>query len=755
MIGTSEAEIYRCGNQRARRTGIPVPVNDHDACTVVCSLFHLFADTIMQHNVRRDGEFSLPDISTLPPDGGPEFNRLVFSASPYLLQHARNPVDWYPWCDEAFERAERENKPVFLSIGYSTCHWCHVMEHESFENADIASLLNERFIAIKVDREERPDIDQIYMTVCQAMTGSGGWPLSVFLTPDKLPFYAGTYFPPEDRHGRPGFSRILMALHDAWHNERARVLGIGADLRDSLQRAARREQSELPDDMLARAEQAFRRSFDPVFGGFGDAPKFPMPHTLSFLLRRAHVTGSEELLGMVMHTLRRMWHGGLWDHVGGGFCRYSTDRRWLVPHFEKMLYDNALMLEAYADAYALTRDEEFAQVCRDIARYLHEYMMAPEGYFHSAENADSEGEEGLFYVFTREEFRGIVDPAWLPALEEYYGVSASGNFEHGRNILHIAVDRSEWMTRNGLTSEHAAALLADTRARLHAYRAQRVHPSLDDKVLVSWNGLMIAGLARAGRILNDATMIAMAERAATALLQSALLEDARLLHRLRGETRGIAAFLDDYAYLIHGLLELYQSTFALEMLEHAIALARFMVEAFTDAASGAMRFSSDENERLIAENIDFHDGALPSGNGMAAVVLMNLARLTGDMEWEGRAWNILRAASSSMQAYPTGSAMLLRALHSAREGGMEIVIAAEDEAPWREAIRGRLLDRVRLLHRPRRHAEAVARIAPFTAKLPMDGEDAVYVCRDYTCDAPLRDVGEFIAVLDARENARA
>jgi uncharacterized protein YyaL (SSP411 family) len=361
----------------------------------------------------------------------------------------------------------------------------------------------------------------------------------------------------------------------------------------------------------------------------------------------------------------------------------------------------------------------------------------------------------LFYVFTREEFRGIVDAAWLPALEEYYGVSVSGNFEHGRNILHIAVDRDEWMARHGLTVERATALLADTRARLHAYRAQRVHPSLDDKVLVSWNGLMIAGLARAGRILNDDAMIAMAERAARALLRDALLDNARLLHRLRGEARGIAAFLDDYAYLIHGLLELYQSTFAHELLEHAIALARFMVEAFTDAASGALRFSSADNERLIAENIDFHDGALPSGNGMAVLALLTLAHLTGDMEWEQRAWNILRAASSSMQAYPTGSAVLQRALHVARESGMEIVIAAEDDAPWREALRGRLLDRVVVLHRPRRHAEAFANIAPFTTNFPMDDTDAVYVCRDYACDAPMHDVKDFIAVLDAWENTRA
>ncbi len=697
----------------------------------------------------RDGVFNFPDRSALPEDGGTEFNRLVFTSSPYLLQHARNPVDWYPWGDEAFGRALREDKPVFLSIGYSTCHWCHVMEHESFEDETIAALLNERYISIKVDREERPDIDHIYMTVCQAMTGAGGWPLSVFLTPDKLPFFAGTYFPKDDRHGRPGFTRVLKSLHDAWKNERGRVTSIATELRDRLRDASLRSDSELPPDILDLATRAFVHTYDSVFGGFGSAPKFPMGHTISFLLRRAHSANNSEVLQICRHTLTRMYNGGLWDHLGGGFCRYSTDRRWLVPHFEKMLYDNALLLMAYADAWAVTGDVLYADVCRSIAAYTKEYLTDESGVLYSAENADSEGEEGRFYVFTRDEFRGIVGMERITALEEYFGVEAAGNFEHGSNILHIAVDRDEWLQRHSLDSPEADGLIARARAALKSARARRIHPSLDDKVLTSWNGLMIAGLAQAGRLLGDATMLESARRAADVLLTSMLTSDGRLLHRMRGGEAGIAGFLEDYAFLIWGLIELYEAEFNLDHLGHAVGLADTMVKIFDDANSGALRFSPLDGEELIADTIDLHDGALPSGNGAAAYVLARLSRMTGRIDFEQRAGRILNAAASSITAYPTGSAVFLMALDLLREENTDIVLSGGNIDELLAAVREKWNPRAHVLHRPPGEAsERLARLAPYTAALtPRDGNSTAYVCRNFTCDTPVTDAAALRSLL--------
>ncbi len=697
----------------------------------------------------RDGVFDFPNLSTLPPDGGTEFNRLVFSSSPYLLQHARNPVDWYPWGGEAFDRAKGEDKAVFLSIGYSTCHWCHVMEHESFEDAEVAALLNEKYIAIKVDREERPDIDHIYMTVCQAMTGAGGWPLSVFLTPDKLPFFAGTYFPKDDTHGRPGFLRVLNSLHAAWKNERDRVLSIGTELRDNLREASRRTVSDLPRDILNLAARAFVHSHDRVFGGFGGAPKFPMGHTLSYLLRRGQATGNDELREIAARSLTHMYRGGLWDHLGGGFCRYSTDSRWLVPHFEKMLYDNALLMIAFADAFAATADPLFAQVCEGIAAYVGEYLTDESGAFYSAENADSEGEEGRFYVFTRKEFRDIVDTRYATLLEEYFGIEETGNFEHGGNILHIAVDVEEWRGRHGLSEESAGQILENARIALKSTRARRVHPSLDDKVLASWNGLMIAGLAHAGRLLDDESMLRSARTAADVLLGKMLTPEGRLLHRMRNGKAGIAGFLEDYAFVAWGLIELYEATFDLEYLERAISFADIMLQLFSDPASGALRFSSTDGEELIADTIDLHDGALPSGNGAAAFVLVRLARLTGRVEYEHRAETIIQAAAASITAYPTGSSVFLLALDLLQEPGIDIVLSGGDILEYRNVLRNHWLPRAHVLHRPLgEDAERLARIAPFTSAMtPRDAKATAYVCRNFTCDAPVTDPAELQAIL--------
>ena len=701
---------------------------------------------------RRDGIFDYPDPSTLPPDGGPRFNRLVFTSSPYLLQHAQNPVDWYPWGEEAFEKARREDKPVFLSIGYSTCHWCHVMEHESFEDEDVAAFLNEHYVSIKVDREERPDIDHIYMTVCQAMTGSGGWPLTVFLTPEKKPFYSGTYFPRNDMRGRPGFHRVITALHDTWTQERSRIESIGEELRTQLASALGSQSAALPADLLDRAVAAFKRSYDEVFGGFGSAPKFPMGHTLSFLLRRATATGDNELLSMVEHTLLRMHRGGMWDHLGGGFCRYSVDRRWLVPHFEKMLYDNALLLMAYTDAYQVTGKQLYRTVAEEIITYVRRDMTDATGLFHSAENADSEGEEGRFYVFTKREFEAVAGEH-AGMLGEYFGIEEAGNFEHGRNILHIAVDPEEWAARHGMTPDEALGLVSHARAALFAERAKRIHPSLDDKVLASWNGLMIAALARAGQAFGDPDITALAVRAAAALRERLRTDDGRLLHRLRGDDAGIPGFLDDYAFVVWGLLDLYEATFDSVFLRDAVDLAGRMLALFHDERDGGLFFTAADAEQLIIRSKEAQDGALPSGNSAAALVLLRLSRLTGNMEYDRRAHAIMEAFGSMADRYPTGHAVMLTALDFVREPGVEIVLCGarmEDVREMADTVRRRWLPRGVLLFRGGGDAEPIDELAPFTrTHRPINGEAAAYVCRGFACALPVRSVSEMLSLIDA------
>jgi uncharacterized protein YyaL (SSP411 family) len=700
--------------------------------------------------VIRDGVFDYPDRSTLPPDGGRDFNRLVFSSSPYLLQHARNPVDWYPWCDEAFEKAAREDKPVFLSIGYSTCHWCHVMEHESFEDAEVAAFLNAHFVSIKVDREERPDIDHVYMAVCQAMTGSGGWPLTVFLIPDKRPFYSGTYFPKEDRHGRPGLMRVLTALLDVWRSDRVRILSIGAELQSQLAATSGSQGGDVPDDVLARAVLAFTRNYDETFGGFSNAPKFPMGHALSFLLRRATDMGDDALLRMVENTLLRMHRGGIWDHLGGGFCRYAVDRRWLVPHFEKMLYDNALLLMSYTDAYQITGRMAYRTVAEGIIAYVRRELTDSRTLFYSAENADSEGEEGRFYVFTKAEFDAIAG-ARAPMLGEYFGIEDAGNFEHGRNILHIAVDPEEWARRHGMTNDEARALVDETRRALFAVRTLRVHPSLDDKILASWNGLMIAALAQAGQAFDDASLVSFSADAADALLTHMHAEGGRLLHRLRDDDVGIPGYLEDYAFVVWGLIDVYEATFESRFLRNAIALTDRMLALFHDDADGGLFHTAHDAEVLIVRSKEAYDGALPSGNAAAAYNLARLARLTGRAAYEERAEAIVRAFGASLGRHPTGSAAMLMALDFMRGSGQEIVLVGNDResvAEMARALRTRWLPRSVLLFRSAGTADEEIALAPFLADMvPIHGEAAAYVCRGFTCELPAGTVEEMLSLV--------
>ena len=562
-----------------------------------------------------------------------ESNRLIHEKSPYLLQHAYNPVNWYPWCDEAFEKAKREDKPIFLSIGYSTCHWCHVMERESFEDEEIASILNNNFISIKVDREERPDIDSIYMTVCQALTGHGGWPLTIFMTPDKTPFFAGTYFPKNDRMGMSGLKTILNSVNQAWLNNREALLHSGSRILDAIKDSFEEDTPEstatISEDIFDEAFSQFKYDFDNIFGGFGSAPKFPTPHNLFFLLRYWYNTKEEYALIMVEKTLESMYKGGIYDHIGFGFSRYSTDEKWLVPHFEKMLYDNALLAIAYLEAYQATKKKKYAEIAQQIFTYVLRDMTSPEGGFYSAEDADSEGEEGKFYIWSKKEINDILGDKDGEKYCKYYNITDEGNFE-GFNIPSLI---------NSVIPDEDNELVESCRKKLFDYRIKRIHPHKDDKILTAWNGLMIAAMAIGGRVLHNEVYTQAAEKAAEFILSKLVREDGRLLARYRDGDAAIPAYVDDYAYLIWGLIELYESTYKPKYLKKSLALNQDLIKLFWDNKSGGLFLYGSDSEQLIIRPKELYDGATPSGNSVAALNFIRLARMTGQHELEEKAQN--------------------------------------------------------------------------------------------------------------------
>ena len=553
-------------------------------------------------------------------------NRLANEKSPYLLQHADNPVDWYPWGSEAFEKAKKEDKPIFLSIGYSTCHWCHVMEHESFEDEEVARLMNDVFISIKVDREERPDIDQIYMTVCQMMTGSGGWPLSIVMTPDKKPFFAGTYFPKDARFGRIGMMELVPRISGLWKNERAKLLETAEKVIGGLQKQIEKPTGrDLDEKTLQLAFEQLRDRYDPRLGGFGEAPKFPTAHNFSFLLRYGKRNTSQQAIDMVKNTLRAMRRGGIYDHVGFGFHRYSTDPFWLLPHFEKMLYDQALLAIAYLEVYQLTHEEEFAQTAREIFEYVLRDMTSPEGGFYSAEDADSEGEEGKFYVWSVAEIGKILPKKDAELVQKVYGFEGEGNFVEqatgkrtGANIIHLKKPLEEVAKDFGMAGREFEGQLEEIRKKLFAVREKRVHPHKDDKILTDWNGLMIAALAKGAAVLGEPKYAHAAERAANFALNKLrrrdLRGDLRLLHRYRDGETGIDAHLDDYVFFVLGLLELYEATFEIRYLEEAIRLNDLMIIHFWDEKNGGVFFSADGGEELVWCPKQIYHGAGPLGD---------------------------------------------------------------------------------------------------------------------------------------------
>ncbi len=653
-------------------------------------------------------------------------NQLIHEKSPYLLQHAHNPVDWLPWGEDAFQKARDEDKPVFLSIGYATCHWCHVMAHESFENPEAAALLNDAFVCIKVDREERPDIDEIYMTVCQMLTRSGGWPLTIVMTPEKQPFFAATYIPLESRFGRSGLLELVPRISNAWKTRRDTLVQSAAQITAALT-APEGEAAALDEDLPERAFQESEQSFDPQYGGFGPAPKFPTPHRLVFLMRQ----NRDAARPMVEKTLAAMRQGGIWDQIGFGIHRYSTDREWLVPHFEKMLYDQALAALACIEAYEAYGDESSRRMAEEIFEYVLRDMTAPEGGFYSAEDADSEGVEGKFYVWSLEELRELLEPDELPLAVELFQVRADGNFRDessghktGDNILH----------RRGETD-----IPEKIRVKLFAARERRMHPLKDTKVLADWNGLMIAALAKAGRVFSEPQYTAAAQRAADFIWRE-LQSGGRLTHRWREGHTAVPGLLDDYAFMIAGLLELYESTFDFQPLEKALLLNDAVLTRFQDSRAGGFYLTADDAEPLITRPKSMHDAAIPSGNSVQMMNLLKLARLTGRTEYEAAADRTARAFAASLNRVPSAFTQALQAVQVAQGGGVEVVIAGERDSPQTRA----LIQAVRSVYQPNRtvalKTPELAAVAPFIAEMePVGGKPAVYICRGFACEQPLTD----------------
>jgi len=670
----------------------------------------------------------------------PHTNRLAREKSPYLLQHQHNPVDWFAWGEEAFAKARAENKPILLSIGYSTCHWCHVMERESFEDEKLAAYLNRHFVSIKVDREERPDVDKIYMTAVQAMGEGGGWPLNVFLTPDLKPFYGGTYFPPEPKYGRPSFLQVLERIQDLWQTRREDIGNSAGKLHEHLANATELEAAPgilLTPAILETAARKFKSEYDPRHGGFGNAPKFPRPSQPAILLRHGVRAGDPEAIKMVLHTCERMAAGGMYDQLGGGFARYSVDAQWLVPHFEKMLYDNAQLVHLYLDAHLISGEARFADTARDILRYILRDMTHREGGFYSAEDADSEGKEGKFYCWTRDELSKLLTTEEFNVAVRFFGITEAGNFvDHSdpnplpnQNVLSI-VDPN--------LSPGDQSLLVSAKRKMFDARARRVRPHLDDKVLASWNGLMLGAIARAYAVLSDENYRAAAEKNFS-LLQ-AKLWDAKtktLYHRWRDGERDSVQLLDAYANLLAGTIGLYEATLAAQHLEFALALAESMLEKFYDQKEGGFWQSAADSKDLILRIKEDYDGAEPSGNSVAVLALLKLAAITDRPEFKQAAEKTLRLLAERMQQIPQAVPYLLLGLDFWLEEPKRVVIAGDPKSP----VTRELLRAAHTVYQPVKVVLSnTGPVEPFATTLPLhEGKPTAYLCTGKACQPPTHD----------------
>ena len=692
---------------------------------------------------------------------GKKPNRLVYEKSPYLLQHAYNPVNWYPWGPEAFDAAQKENKPVFLSIGYSTCHWCHVMERESFEDEQVAELLNEAFISIKVDREERPDIDAVYMKICQIMTGSGGWPLSILMTPDKKPFFAGTYLPKESRFGRAGMLDLLPRTRELWSARRDDL----TKLSDEITAALKKEESArggnaLDEPVLQAAYEELSLKFDEQNGGFGNAPKFPTPQNLLFLLRYWKRENEPRALAMVEQTLCAMRLGGIYDHVGYGFHRYSTDTKWLVPHFEKMLYDQALLAMAYTDAYLATKKEEYRETATEVLDYVLRDMTGQEGGFYSAEDADSEGEEGKFYVWSHKEIYDLLGRSDAGLFVKIFNIEEGGNFidqvtseRPGTNILHLNKAIEQIASDLNMSGHALHARVSAALRKLFTVREGRVHPHKDDKILTDWNGLMISALSRAARSFQRPDYAEAAKKAAAFVLDRMRTPEGRLFHRYRGGEASLAAHIDDYAFFISGLTDLYEAVFEPKYLVTALELNRDFITHFWDKKQGGFYFTADDSEEILIRGKEIYDAAIPSGNSIAMLNLLRLGRMTGDSELEEKAVSVGRAFSNAVRAYPAGYTQLLVAVDFAAGPSCEIVIAgdpdADDTQAMMKALRSQFLPNAVVLFRPsEQESPDIDGISAFAKGYGSpDGKARAYVCKGHNCQLPTTDISEMLELL--------
>jgi uncharacterized protein YyaL (SSP411 family) len=725
-------------------------------------------------------------------------NHLIHETSPYLLQHARNPVDWFPWGPEALEKARREDKPIFLSIGYSACHWCHVMEHESFEDPGTAALMNEHFVNIKVDREERPDLDHIYMAAVQMMTRHGGWPMSVFLTPDLEPFYGGTYFPPEPRHGMPSFKQILAGVSDAWHNRRDEITRSAGGLAAALEQM--NQLTTVPNaapslQLIDRGVGMLERDFDPGYGGFGSAPKFPHPMDIRLCLRHWKRTSSEQSLEMATRTLDHMARGGIYDQLGGGFHRYSTDERWLVPHFEKMLYDNALLTQTYLEAFQATRQPEYEQTVRETLDYILREMTAPNGGFYSTQDADSEGVEGKFFVWSLAEVQGVLGPEAFEPFAYVYDVTAEGNWEH-TNILNRPKTLEQCARLLSMEPEKLRHSLQQSRAKLFDVRARRVAPGRDEKVLVAWNGLMIDAMARAYQVLGAEKYLGAARQAADFIIQhlwkpaneattasegsdqTAKKADAgsslnyRLRHSYKDGRARFNAYLDDYAAFIDSLVTLYESTFDPGWLRVALEMAQVMIDQFWDEAGSSFFYTPRDHERLITRVRDVHDSATPSGNSLAVTALLRLGRLTERSDLTGKAERTLNSFAGLMSQAPRASGQMLIAVDSMLHQPIEIVIAcppgnaaSEERLEVLRIVRSAFLPGKVVTVTPavtvhsgghksgdRDRSEGqieLEQLVPLVRdKTAVDNRVTAYICQNYACQAPVSGVDRIRQALE-------
>ena len=669
-------------------------------------------------------------------------NHLANEQSPYLLQHADNPVDWYPWGKEAFKKARELDRPIFLSIGYSTCHWCHVMEHESFEDDSVAKLLNDSFISIKVDREELPEIDHVYMSVCQAMTGGGGWPLTIVMTPAKEPFFAGTYFPKDKRGGRSGLFQILPMIADAWNSKRQDIMTSVGQVKNYLdQLNSKPAGNNFSTELINRAYDQFRNGFDEEYGGFFRAPKFPSPHNLIFLMRYHHSFDNKIALDMATKTLKQMRLGGIYDHIGFGFHRYSTDRHWLVPHFEKMLYDQAMIAMAYTEAYHITGEDIFAQTAREIFTYVLRDMTASEGGFFSAEDADSEGEEGKFYIWTEQEIKEVLGEDYGKEFNDIFSITTPGNYrdESSGKETRLNIPHLKNYNTNGSNEFESA------REKLFNIREKRIHPLKDDKILTDWNGLMIAALAKAAIVLDEPVYLDAAEKAAEFVLHS-ISKGERLLKRYRNGVAALDAHLDDYAFMAWGLLELYEATFATKYLSQALDLMNIMVEDFWDDKNGGFFLGSDQSEKLIVRSKTAYDGAIPSGNSVAVMNMVKLTRITGNTKWAELAEKTMRAFSEDVNRTPTGYTLMLTGFMFDTQNSKEIVIVGDS----RNRNTTKFLHTIRASYAPHKvllfkdtsvSDNRLEQLANWTStQNSINGKPTAYVCKNFACNQPTSDL---------------